>query len=86
MDRIKNAVKKDCENVTHCSLHILALIPHELITSFSSTKFRLSKKHFVNYIFYKDKHREIVITEHNRAHRAAQENTNFTRLLFAKND
>ena len=53
--------------------HILALIQHELVTAFPSTQFQYSNK-IVADIYNKDEQNEIISTEHNRAHRAAQEN------------
>lgn len=58
-------------NAIHCDLHILALIQHRLIELYPSTKFWFAPK-FVNDISNTIEQREIIIAEHNRAHRTAQ--------------
>ena len=73
VEKIKEVIKIDCVNAIHCSLHILALIQHKLIAAFPATKFQYCKN-FVADIVNKDEQLEIISTEHNRAHRAAQEN------------
>jgi len=52
---------------------ILAFIQHSLVKAFPSTTFRHSKNIVID-IVDKTEQREIIIAEHNRAHRAAQEN------------
>ena len=84
VDKVKEAVHTDCVNAIFCNPHVLALIQHELISTYPTTKFRYSKK-FVADIYNKDEQKEIIITEHNRAHRAAQENVKQILLLFSKN-
>lgn len=74
MAKICDTVKEHVVNAIHCELPILALIQHRLIETFPSTTFRYAKNLVVD-ITNKDEQREIVVTEHNRAHRAAQENT-----------
>lgn len=71
--RVCDVVKKDVVNAIHCELPILAFIQHKLIETFPTTTFRYTK-YIVNDIFDKNEQKEIIATEHNRAHRAAQEN------------
>jgi len=66
---------KQCKvvNAIHCDLPILAFIQHSLVEAFPSTTFRRFKNIVID-IVDKTGQREIIIAEHNRAHRAAQEN------------
>lgn len=73
MERVFDVIKEDVVNAFHCELPILAFIQHRLIEAFPSTTFRYAKK-MVTDVTSKDEQREIVAMEHNRAHRAAQEN------------
>lgn len=73
MGLIQDAANADVVNAIHCELPILSHIQHNLIEAFPSTKFVYAKK-FVIDIVDPNEQREIVVTEHNRAHRAAQEN------------
>lgn len=73
MNEVKAVDNPNLVNVLHCDLPTLASIQHELVQSFPSTKFRYCKKMVVD-IPDKAEQREIAITEHNRAHREAQEN------------
>ena len=70
---LKEAVNPNVVNGIHCELPVLAQIQHKLIMDFPSVKFRHSK-HFVLDIFNRDDQLEILLTEHNRAHRSLQEN------------
>ena len=67
IDKVKESVNRDCVNTIVCSVNILA--QHELVSTFPHTKFRYTKK-LVADIFNKDDQKEIIITEHNRAHSA----------------
>lgn len=71
---ISDVVKPDVVNAIHCDLPVLACIQSRLVELFPATKFRHAKR-LVMDVFAKDDQKEIVILEHNRAHRAAQENT-----------
>lgn len=71
--KLVDAVNTEVVNAIHCDLPVLAHIQHDLIKMFPSTKFRFCSK-FVADIFNQCDQREIVVSEHNRAHRAAQEN------------
>ena len=61
-------------NAIHCDLHTLAKIQDTIIRNFPTSKFWYAKL-FVIDIFNPDDQKHIMATEHNRAHRAAQENT-----------
>jgi len=73
LNALQDVVNAEVANAIHCSLPTLAFIKHRLVESFSSTSFKYTKS-FVQDITDTTEQREIVITEHNRAHRAAQEN------------
>lgn len=73
LQEVKDRVKADVVNAIHCSLPVLAFILHKLIESYPSTTFRHCKS-WVQDITDGTEQREIVTTEHNRAHRAAQKN------------
>lgn len=73
IDEVKLAVNPGAVNAIHCDLPTLARIQHGLVNYFPSTKFWYCKS-MVQDIFDKNDQRELVVTEHNRAHRAAQEN------------
>ena len=73
IEKICEVVKKDVVNAIHCELPILAFIQHKLVETFPSTAFRYTK-FMVSDIINKNEQNEIVTAEHNRAHRAAQEN------------
>lgn len=73
LSKIQDFVNTGVVNAIHCELPILAHIQNDLIRIFPATKFRYCNK-FVVDIFNKGEQKEIVATEHNRAHRAAQEN------------
>jgi len=70
---LQDVVNAEVVNAIHCSLLILAFIQHRLVKLFPSTSFKYTKS-FVQDITDITEQREIVIAEHNRAHRAAQEN------------
>jgi len=74
LQTLQDVVNVGVVNAVHCELPILAFIQHNLIELFPSTIFRYSK-YLVTDITDKTEQREIVTAEHNRAHRAAQENT-----------
>lgn len=73
IERVANVVKADVVNAIHCELTILAHIQNRLVELFPATKFWHSNG-LVTDIFAQEDQREIIVTEHNRAHRAAQEN------------
>lgn len=70
---IQDIVNANVVNAIHCNLSILAHIQHDLVQLFPSTKFRYTKT-YVTDIFDQNDQLEIIAAEHNRAHRAAQEN------------
>ena len=70
---IKEVVKPDVVNAIHCELTVLARIQDDLVRIFPATKFGHCKN-IVTDVVNKDEQKEIVTIEHNRAHRAAQEN------------
>ena len=72
-DMVRDVVNPNVVNAIHCDLPILAQIQDKLIRQFPNTKFWHTKL-FVIDIFDPNEQKEIVLTEHNRAHRAAQEN------------
>ena len=63
IDKVKESVNRKCVNTIFCHLNILALMQHELVSTFPHTKFRYTKK-LVADIFNKDDQKEIIITEH----------------------
>jgi len=73
LNTLQDVVNAEVVNAIHCSLPILAFIQHRLVELFPSTLFNYTKS-FVQDITDTTEQREIVIAEHNRAHRAAQEN------------
>lgn len=73
IETVTEIVNPDVVNATHCELPILANIQHKLVEFFPATKFWYSDK-FVTDIFAKVDQKEIIVAEHNRAHRSAQEN------------
>ena len=73
-EKVRDVVNPNAVNAIHCDLPILAQLQDELIRYFPGTKFWYSKL-FVIDIFDPNDQKEIALTEHNRAHRAAQENT-----------
>jgi len=74
--RLRDVVKPDVVNAIHCELPVLAFIQNSLVNEFPATTFRHTMK-MVSDIFNQTEQREIVSLEHNRAHRAAQENIKF---------
>lgn len=73
LNEVKSVINPNVVNAIHCDLPTLACIQHELVRYFPATKF-WHCKNFVQDIFDKNEQREIIAIEHNRAHRAAQEN------------
>jgi len=73
LDTLKLAINPEVVNALHCDLPTLAAIQHELVLAFPTTKFWYCKN-VVSDITNKDDQVEIINVEHNRAHRAAQEN------------
>lgn len=63
----------DAVNAIHCDLPTLVSFQHELVLNFPATKLWHSKN-YVSDITDKNDQLELVTTELNRAHRAAQEN------------
>jgi len=70
---IQDVVNPEVVNAIHCSLPVLAFVQHKIVELFPGTTFKYSKT-FVQDITDKTEQKEIIVTEHNRAHRAAQEN------------
>lgn len=70
---LQEAVKIDVVNALQCDLHMLARFQHRLIELFPSVRFRHTEKLVID-ITNPNEQQEIIATEHNRAHRAAQEN------------
>lgn len=70
---IKSVINPGVVNAICCNLPTLACIQDDLVRAFPSTKF-WHCKNIVTDIFDDNEKKEIVIAEHNRAHRAAQEN------------
>lgn len=73
-EKLQEAVNTQVVNAIHCDLPTLAKIQDSLIRNYPGTKFWYSK-YFVIDIFNHDDQKNIVVTEHNRAHRGAQENS-----------
>lgn len=73
IDVVKPIVNPNVVNAIHCELPILARLQDELVRSFPTTKF-WHCKHLVTDVLDSGERREILTAEHNRAHRAAQEN------------
>jgi len=65
---LKDLVKIDVVNAIHCELPILAFIQHDLIVAFPSTTFKHCKSLVIDITKSTEQR------EHNRAHRAGQEN------------
>lgn len=70
---LKDVVKPEVVNAIHCDLPMLARIQDKLVKAFPSTKFWHCKS-WVTDITNDEECKEIISAEHNRAHRAAQEN------------
>lgn len=73
INEVKLAVNPNVVNAIYCDLPTLALIQNELVECFPATKF-WHCRNIVTDIFDKNEQKEIVQIEHNRAHRASQEN------------
>lgn len=72
-EMLQQVVKPDVVSAIHCDLPTLARIQHKLIELFPGVKFRYSKSFVIDITNLNDQ-KEIIAAEHNRAHRAAQEN------------
>nr|AAA28600.1 reverse transcriptase endonuclease [Drosophila virilis] len=70
---LKEVVNSGVVNAIHCDLPTLASFQHDLILYFPATQF-WHCKNLVQDITDKNEQLEIITAEHNRAHRAAQEN------------
>lgn len=70
---LQEAVKVDVVNALHCDLHTLARFQHKLVELFPTVKFRHTERLVID-ITDQNEQQEIIVAEHNRAHRAAQEN------------
>lgn len=70
---LQEAVKVDVVNAIKCDLHTLARFQHTLVELFPTVKFRHTEKLVID-ISDPNEQQEIIAMEHNRAHRAAQEN------------
>lgn len=73
MELVFDAVNKDVVNEIACELPILAFVQNKLVETFPSTKFWHTKRMVID-VLDKNEQKEIIIAEHNRAHKAAQEN------------
>lgn len=73
IDTLQEVINDGVVNAIHCSLPVLAKIQHRLVELHPNVKFRHTEK-MVTDIFSEGDQHEIVVAEHNRAHRAAQEN------------
>ncbi|KAH8338725.1 hypothetical protein KR074_003729 [Drosophila pseudoananassae] len=73
VESVKEIINANVVNAIHCDFPTLARIQHALRQEFPATKFWHCKT-FVNDITNANEQLEITNTEHNRAHRAAQEN------------
>jgi len=73
VESVKEIINANVVNAIHCDLPTLARIQHALRQEFPATKFWHCKT-FVSDITNANEQLEITNTEHNRAHRAAQEN------------
>jgi len=81
-------VKKDVVNAILCELPLLAFIQHKLVQTFPTTIFR-----YTNRILDQNEQKEITVSEHNRAHRAALNNVKqimqayfFPKITFMTNE
>lgn len=72
---LKNIINPNVINGIHCELSILGQIQNHLLNSFPSVRFKFSK-FFVLDVFNPDDQLEILLKEHNRAHRSLRENEN----------
>jgi ribonuclease HI len=70
-DLINNAVNVNAVNAIHCDLSALAAIQDMLVRTFPTVKFWFAPK-FVVDITNADEQKEILVVEHLRAHRGAQ--------------
>lgn len=71
IDNVKTLVNPSTVNAIHCELTVLAAIQHRLVEIFPVAKFWHAPK-FVQDITNNDEQKEIITTEHVRAHRGAQ--------------
>lgn len=72
-EMIQSVINPAVVNAICCNFPVLACIQDDLVRTFPSTKF-WHYKNIVTDIFDDSEKKEIVVTEHNCAHRAAQEN------------
>lgn len=70
-DQIKDIVNDRAVNAIHCDLTVLARIQNRLVETFPSTKFWHAPK-LVMDVSNSDEQRDIITTEHLRAHRGVQ--------------
>lgn len=75
VSNFKNFLNPTVKNAIHCELSILGKIQQTLVTHFPSVKILHTNK-FVADVLNKDDQHEILVNEHNRAHRSALENLN----------
>ena len=71
LDKVRELVEESHVNAIHCDLDVLARIQHDLLQSFPHTRFWFAPN-FVIDITNPDEQKEIIISEHCRAHRGAQ--------------
>ena len=73
-EMVEKVINPSVVNAIHCTLPTLAILQHDLVRKFQGTKFWHCRL-FVIDIFDPNDQKEILLVEHNRAHRAAQENS-----------
>jgi len=73
LDELADIIVPRAVNAFHCDLHTLAMIQDEIVRRFQATKFWHCRNRVVDVLRIEER-REILTAEHNRAHRAAQEN------------
>lgn len=71
IDLIKELVVDRAVNAIHCDLHTLAFIQHRLVQCFPATKFWHAPNLVID-VTNRDEQREVLVAEHVRAHRGAQ--------------
>ena len=71
INQLRSVICRDTVNAIHCELSVLGKIQNELVNIFPTTRLRFAPK-FVSDITNREEQKEIVTTEHNRAHRCVQ--------------
>jgi len=73
LDELIDLINPNAVNALYCNLHTQPQVQDGLVRMFPGTKFWHCKIRVAG-VFNVDERREILVAEHNRAHRAAQEN------------